>query len=420
MQPRERAAASIETSAMRPHLNAAHVLNHMDSFLQDFKRPISSTTTPKSFPGIGPVAYDAQYTVVHDPPQWIGDGRQLRKPKVTQKQLQSQRELSNVVKQTKKIADSFMKVDLGLFGLHFDIGGSMPLIRQIAAGQRIAMRIYTHNEIKRRAADLKLVKLDACESLQRDVLNFMVDRHQPMTQAESNLFADIIFTSERKFDQNDRYWTESYKLSYVLRSEEIRRELSSLLWNLQFDRSFERTMSHLLQLDYGSWPKATTAPRHQQKRQHLDIINFCSVEGYLPVAIAASIVQGWNNLHHHASMALQGTLPVTQYIASTQNAYGAWEGSKDIIVALPPKPAFDQPLPYAPLTPKPEAPARALPPPPPPRSAGMMAGYWSHDNGSFNLDPIDQWDLDYFNPVSIADASRTYVTGDAPSSTDHC
>nr|AWM30785.1 MAT1-1-1 [Monilinia fructicola] len=150
----------------------------------------------------------------------------------------------------------------------------------------------------------------------------------------------------------------------------------------------------------------------------LDIITFCGAQGYLPVATAASIVQGWNRVHPHASMALQGTLPVTQHIASTQNAYGAWEVPKDIIVAPPPKPAFDQPLAYTPPAPAPGAPAPpagALPPPPP-WSTGMMAGYWSHDNGSVDLDPISQWDFDHFNPASIVDAPGTYVTGDASSS----
>lgn len=80
------------------------------------------------------------------------------------------------------------------------------------------------SEIKSQAADLKLVKLNACESFQKHMLNFMVDRQRPITQAEGNIFADIIFKSEWKFDPNEEYCEESFMLPYILRSEEIRRE----------------------------------------------------------------------------------------------------------------------------------------------------------------------------------------------------
>nr|AWM30791.1 MAT1-2-4 [Monilinia fructicola] len=269
MQPQERVKASVETSTVRPQTNAVHVLNQMRRFSQDFRRPVSSTTTSQTSSEIGPIGYDAEYTVVHDPPQWKRDGRRLRKPKVTKEQLQSQRELSNIIRRTQNIADSFMKIDSGLTGLRFDIGGPMLVTKQIAAGQRIAMRIYIHNEIKSQAADLKLVKLNACESFQKHMLNFMVDRQRPITQAEGNIFADIIFKSEWKFDPNEEYCEESFMLPYILRSEEIRRELSNLLWSLQFDRNFERIMCHLLPLNYDSWPKETTAARHPRKRRRM-------------------------------------------------------------------------------------------------------------------------------------------------------
>lgn len=144
MQPQERVKASVETSTVRPQTNAVHVLNQMRRFSQDFRRPVSSTTTSQTSSEIGPIGYDAEYTVVHDPPQWKRDGRRLRKPKVTKEQLQSQRKLSNIIRRTQNIADSFMKIDSGLTGLRFDIGGPMLVTKQIAAGQRIAMRIYIH------------------------------------------------------------------------------------------------------------------------------------------------------------------------------------------------------------------------------------------------------------------------------------
>nr|AGB05587.1 MAT1-1-1 [Sclerotinia sclerotiorum] len=139
----------------------------------------------------------------------------------------------------------------------------------------------------------------------------------------------------------------------------------------------------------------------------LDVITFCGSQGYLPAATAAGIVQGWNRMHPNANMAIQGTLPVTQHIASTQNAYGAWEMPKGVIVAPPPKPAFDHPLTYTLSTPLPTGTL----PPPPPWSTGMMAGYWSQDNGSIDLNGLEN-QFDQFNPTSLGDANSLYIPGD--------
>lgn len=147
----------------------------------------------------------------------------------------------------------------------------------------------------------------------------------------------------------------------------------------------------------------------------LDIINFCGAQGYLPQPTAASIVQGWNRVHPQANMALQGVLPVTQHIASTQNAYGAWEIPKDIIVAPPAKPAFDVPLPFTPPPLPANAPAGAISQQAP-WSHGMMAGYWAHNDGSIDLSPLNQINFDHFNPASIGNAHNTFITGDASSS----
>lgn len=144
MQSQERAKAKVETSIRQSQLNATQVLNHMHAFSRDFRRPSSSTTTLQTCPTISPIEYDAEYTVVHDPPQLIGDGRKLRKTKATPEQLQSQKELSDIIRQVSIIADRLMKIDWGISGLRFDMGGSTPLIKQIAAGHRIASRFYTH------------------------------------------------------------------------------------------------------------------------------------------------------------------------------------------------------------------------------------------------------------------------------------
>ncbi|KAI9641070.1 hypothetical protein NHQ30_010498 [Ciborinia camelliae] len=189
--------------------------------------------------------------------------------------------------------------------------------------------------------------------------------------------------------------------------------LSDLNW------TFETNEEGTVCLRQTSPPDIASFPAHIARTilTDLDIITFCGAQGYLPVATAASIVQGWNRVHPNANMAIQGTLPVTQHIASTQNAYGAWEMPKDVIVAPPPKPAFDEPLAYTPPATapgQPAPPAGALPPPPP-WSTGMMAGYWSHDNGSVDLGGLSRWDFDHFNPTSLGDANNLDVTGDASS-----
>ncbi|TEY63856.1 hypothetical protein BOTCAL_0150g00120 [Botryotinia calthae] len=115
-------------------------------------------------------------------------------------------------------------------------------------------------------------------------------------------------------------------------------------------------------------------------------------------------------------MAVQGTLPVTQYIASTQNAYGAWEMPSGVIVAPPPKPAFDHPLAYTPpaLMPGATASLTGSLPPPPPWSTGMMAGYWGHDSGTIDLSALDT-QFDQFNPTSLTDVGGLYMPDDVPS-----
>ncbi|KAJ8058380.1 hypothetical protein OCU04_012572 [Sclerotinia nivalis] len=269
MQPQARANAGAETSTGRSQINATYVLNHMNDFSRDFKRPVSKTTTPQPFLGIAPVVYDVDYTVIHDSPQWIGDERQLRKPKVTTEQRQSQRELSNVVRHTNNLANSFMKLETGLLNLRFDKQGSAPLIKQLAAGQRIALRIYLQNEITKQAADLGLVKLGECETLAiRDVVKSMVDRRRTITQAEGNVFADEIFENEFEFDNGDESG-EAHIEPYLKRSEEIRNEISDLIWNLQFDRTFARTMSHLLPLNYDSWKEKIITPTSIRKRRRM-------------------------------------------------------------------------------------------------------------------------------------------------------
>nr|ANN44263.1 MAT1-2-4 [Sclerotinia trifoliorum] len=226
MQPQTRTNVGAETSTGRSQINATYVLSHMNDFSRDFERPVSKTTTPQPFLGIAPVVYDVYYPVIHYPPQWIGDERELRKRKVNTEQRQSQRELSNVVGHTNKLANSFMKLETGLLNLRFDKKGSVPLIKQLAAGQRIALRIYLQNfsEITKQAADLGLVKLGECETLAiRDVVKSMVDRRRTITQAESNVFADEIFEDEVEFDNRDESG-EAHIEPYLKRSEEIRNE----------------------------------------------------------------------------------------------------------------------------------------------------------------------------------------------------
>ncbi|TGO91941.1 hypothetical protein BPOR_0014g00140 [Botrytis porri] len=267
---------------------------------------------------------------------------------MTTEQRHSQRELSNVVRHGNSLANSLMKIETGLLDLRFDGRGSASFREKIAAGQRIALRIYIQNEIKKRAADLRLVKLRICEtSRMRDVAKRIVERCRTMTQAEDNVFADDIFQREFKFDVEDESGVAHIE-PFLKRSKEIRDEISELVWNLQFDRTFARTISHLLPLNYDSLAKETTTPKGLRKRKHLTIITFCDAQGYLPVATAASIVQGWNRVHPMANIAIQGTLLVTQHIGSTQNAYDVWEMPSGVIVASPPKPVFDQPLAYTP------------------------------------------------------------------------
>nr|AHA49907.1 MAT1-2-4 [Sclerotinia minor] len=269
MQPQARANAGAQTSTGRSQINATYVLNHMNDFSRDFKRPVSKTTTPHPFLRIAPMVYDVDYTVIHDSPQWIGDERQLRKPKVTTEQRQSQRELSNVVRHTNNLANSFMKLETGLLNLRFDKQGSAPLIRQLAAGQRIALRIYVQNEITKQATDLGLVKLGECETLAiRDMVKSMVDRRRTITQAEGNVFADEIFENEFDFDNGDESG-EAHIEPYLKRSEEIRNEISNQIWNLQFDRTFARTMSHLLPLNYDSWKEKIITPTSIRKRRRM-------------------------------------------------------------------------------------------------------------------------------------------------------
>lgn len=71
---------------------------------------------------------------------------------------------------------------------------------------------------------MALVRLSDCESLQQDLLSFMVDRGQPMTQGEGNVVAEPIFRSEWDLDPTEEYCAEALMLPYILRSEEIRRE----------------------------------------------------------------------------------------------------------------------------------------------------------------------------------------------------
>ncbi|KAF7937880.1 uncharacterized protein EAE97_007676 [Botrytis byssoidea] len=480
MQLQAKADGDMETSIRRPKVNATHVLNCMKDFSQEFQRPGSNTITQHAVSEMNPIVYDVDYTVVHNPSQGTEDEGYIRKDKMTTEQRRSQRELSNVIRHGNSLANSFMKIETGLLDLCFDGRGSASFREKIAAGQRIALRIYIQNEIKRRAADLGLVKLGFCEtSLIRDVAKRIVERRRTMTQAEGNVFADDIFQREFKPHAEDESG-KGYIEPFLKRSQEIRNEISELIWNLQFDLTFERTMSDLFPLNYGSRAKETTTPKGTWRdadarrtffkylslvcphvgiltvddylsdlnwtfetneegtvclRQtsppeigsfpahiartlliDLDIITFCGARGYLPVATAASIVQGWNRVHPMTNMAIQGNLPVTQHIASTQNAYGAWEMPSGVIVAPPPKPAFDQPLAYAPpaLMPGATASLTGSLPTPPPWSTGMMAGYWGHDNGTIDLSALDT-QFDQFNPTSLADAGGIYMPDDAPS-----
>lgn len=88
------------------------------------------------------MVYDVDYTILHDPPQWAGDEPKFKKRKVTTEQRQSQRELSNIVGHGNKLADSFTKLDMAVINLRFDRWGSAPLMKYLAAGQRIALRGY--------------------------------------------------------------------------------------------------------------------------------------------------------------------------------------------------------------------------------------------------------------------------------------
>ncbi|TGO34505.1 hypothetical protein BHYA_0194g00120 [Botrytis hyacinthi] len=378
MQPQAKADGDVETSIRRPKINATDVLNYMKDFSQEFQRPGSNTITQHAVSEMNLIVYDVDYTVVHNPSQGTGGEGYIRKDKMTTEQRHSHRELSNVIRHGNSLANSFMKIETGLLDLRFDERGSASLREKIAAGQRIALRIYIQDEIKRRAADLGLVKLGFCEtSLIRDVAKRIVERRRTMTQAEGNVFADDIFQREFKPDVEDESGV-GYIEPFLKRSKEIRNEISELIWNLQFDLTFARTMSNLLPLNYGSWAKETTTPKGLIKRKR--------------------------------------TLPVTQNIASTQNAYGAWEMPSGVIVAPPPKPAFDQPLAYAPpaLMPGATASLTGSLPPPPPWSTGMMAGYWGHDNGTIDLSALDT-QFDQFNPTSLADAGGLYMPDDAPS-----
>ncbi|EDO01530.1 predicted protein [Sclerotinia sclerotiorum 1980 UF-70] len=122
-------------------------------------------------------------------------------------------------------------------------------------------------EITKQAADLGLVKLGECETLAiRDVVKSMVDRRRTITQAEGNVFADEIFENEFDFDNGDESG-EAHIEAYLKRSEEIRNEISDLIWNLQFDRTFARTMSHLLPLNYDSWKEKIITPTSIRKRR---------------------------------------------------------------------------------------------------------------------------------------------------------
>ncbi|KAM0159849.1 hypothetical protein ACHAPG_003281 [Botrytis cinerea] len=480
MQPQAEANGDVETSTRRPKVNAAHVLSCMKDFSHEFRRLDSYTTTQHAVPEMNPIVYDVDYTVIHNPSQETGGEGNIRTDKMTTEQRHSQRELSDVVRYGNSLANSFMKIETGLLGLRFDGRGSASFREKLAAGQRISLRIYIQNDIKRLAADLGLVKLGICETLLiKDVAKRIVERRRTMTQAEGNMFADDIFQREFKLDVDDASGV-AYIKPFLERSKEIRNEISELIWNLQFDRTFARTMSHLFPLNYDSWAKETT-PKGLRKRRRmrrikreryfallyphiciltvddylsdlkltfetneegtvylrqtsppeigsfpahiartlltdLDIITFCGTQGYLPVATAASIVQGWNRVHPMANMAIQGTLPVTQHIASTQNAYGAWEMPSGVIVAPPPKPAFDQPLAYTPpaLVPGATASLTGSLPPPPPWSTGMMAGYWGHDSGTIDLSALHT-QFDQFNPTSLTDAGGLYMPEDVPS-----
>ncbi|KAF7905924.1 hypothetical protein EAF00_000203 [Botryotinia globosa] len=480
MQAQAKTDGDVETLIRRREVNATDVLNYMKDFSQEFQRPGSNITTQHAIPEMNPILYDVDYTVVHNPSQGTEGKGYIRKDKMTTEQRHSQRELSNVIRHGNNLANSFMKIETGLLDLCFDGRGSASFREKIVAGQRIALRIYIQNEIQRRAADLGLVKLGFCEtSLIRNVARRIVERRRTMTQAEGNVFADDIFQREFKPDVEDESGV-GYIEPSLKRSQEIRDEISELIWSLQFDLTFARTISNLLPLNYGSRAKGTTTPKGLIKKKHarrtfskyfallcpctgiltvddylsdlnwtfetneegtvwlrqtsppeidsfpahitrtlltdLDIITFCGAQGYLPVATAASIVQGWNRVHPMANMAIQGTLPVTQHISSTQNAYGACEMPSGVIVAPTPKPAFDQPLAYAPpaLMPGATASLTSSLPPPPPWSTGMMAGYWGHDNGTIDLSALET-QFDQFNPTSLADAGGLYMPDDAPS-----
>ncbi|KAK6614652.1 hypothetical protein H4I96_00973 [Botrytis cinerea] len=165
--------------------------------------------------------------------------------------------------------------------------------------------------------------------------------------------------------------------------------LSDLNW------TFETNEEGTVCLRQTSPPEIGSFPAHIARTllTDLDIITFCGTQGYLPVATAASIVQGWNRVHPMANMAIQGTLPVTQHIASTQNAYGAWE---------------------MPSVPGATASLTGSLPPPPPWSTGMMAGYWGHDSGTIDLSALHT-QFDQFNPTSLTDAGGLYMPEDVPS-----
>nr|AKC34060.1 MAT1-2-4 [Botrytis elliptica] len=269
MQPQAKADGDVETSFRRPKINAADALNYMKDFSQEFQRPGSNTITQHAVSEINPIVYDVDYTVMHNSSQGTGGEGHIRKDKMTTEQRHSQRDLSNVVRHGNSLANSFMKIETGLLGLRFDGRGSASFREKIAAGQRIALRIYIQNEIKRRAADLGLVKLGSCEtSLIRDVAKRIVERGRTMTQAEGNMFADDIFQREFKPDVEDESGV-GYIEPFLKRSKEIHNEISELIWNLQFDRTFARTMSHLLPLNYNSWAKEKTIPKGLIKRKRL-------------------------------------------------------------------------------------------------------------------------------------------------------
>ncbi|KAF7960537.1 hypothetical protein EAE96_000217 [Botrytis aclada] len=269
MQPQAKADGDVETSTRRPQVNATDVLNYMKDFSQEFRRPGSNTTAKHEVSEINPIVYDVDYTVVHNSSRRAGGEGHIRKDNMTTEQRHSQRELSNVVRHGDSLANSFMKIETGLLGLRFDGRGSASFREKIAAGQRIALRIYIQNEIKRRAADLGLVKLGICEtSLIMDVANRIVERRRTMTQAEGNVFADDIFQREFKLDVED-VSGEAYIEPFLKRSREIRNEISELIWNIQFERTFARTISHLLPLNYDSWEKETTKPKGLRKRKRM-------------------------------------------------------------------------------------------------------------------------------------------------------